>query len=42
VNVKWGLWERGQISGRDEADKRGYWEMKRFEAYYIYIYMKIA
>jgi hypothetical protein len=22
MNVKWGLWERGQISGRDEADKR--------------------
>jgi hypothetical protein len=25
---------RGGISGREEVDKRGYWEVKKVEVYY--------
>jgi hypothetical protein len=34
----WGV----RISGRKEGDKRGYQEVRKFEIYYMYIYMRTA
>jgi hypothetical protein len=36
MNIKEGLWGLKSVEGG--MDKRGYWEVKRFKVYYMYVY----